>query len=126
MQQDLWLIWELTRREVSQRYKGTFLGILWPVLYSILFLSVTVSFDASFGEQPPAVDRPAADPLAALQSELAAAGNWSPTPPPATTQVVSLAPGTSELHLIDPLGGLTVRERAVPLNRLLTRFAVLP
>lgn len=47
MQQDLWLIWELTRREVSQRYKGTFLGILWPVLYSILFLSV-FSFVFSF------------------------------------------------------------------------------
>lgn len=40
MQQDLWLTWELTKREVAQRYRGTFLGILWPVLYAGLFLAI--------------------------------------------------------------------------------------
>lgn len=35
-----WLIWELTKRELTQRYRGTILGILWPVLYAVMFLSV--------------------------------------------------------------------------------------
>lgn len=35
-----WLVWELTAREVSQRYRGTVLGVVWPVLYSLLFLAV--------------------------------------------------------------------------------------
>ncbi|MFC5354281.1 ABC transporter permease [Azospirillum himalayense] len=40
MQQDLWLTWELTKREIAQRYRGTFLGILWPMLYAGLFLAI--------------------------------------------------------------------------------------
>jgi lipopolysaccharide transport system permease protein len=40
MTQDLWLIWELTKRELSQRYRGTLLGAFWPVLYAGLFLGI--------------------------------------------------------------------------------------
>jgi lipopolysaccharide transport system permease protein len=40
VQQQLWLIWELTKREIAQRYRGTLLGMIWPVLYASLFLAV--------------------------------------------------------------------------------------
>lgn len=40
MLSDLWLLWELTKREVAQRYRGTLFGILWPVLYAGLFLAI--------------------------------------------------------------------------------------
>ncbi|WP_353861949.1 ABC transporter permease [Azospirillum formosense] len=40
MRQDFWLTWELTKREVAQRYRGTLLGVLWPVLYAVLFLAI--------------------------------------------------------------------------------------
>ena len=35
-----WLGWALTKRELAQRYRGTFLGILWPILYGLLFLTI--------------------------------------------------------------------------------------
>ena len=47
MKNHLWLIYELTKREISQRYRGTILGVMWPIFYSILFLSI-FSFVFSF------------------------------------------------------------------------------
>ena len=47
MTRDIWLIWELTKRELSQRYRGTFLGVLWPVLYAAIFLGI-LSFVFTF------------------------------------------------------------------------------
>ncbi len=40
MTQNFWLISQLTKRDFMQRYKVRFLGILWPILYSLLFLSI--------------------------------------------------------------------------------------
>lgn len=40
MTQTLWLGLVLTRRELSQRYRGTVLGALWPFLYSGLLLAM--------------------------------------------------------------------------------------
>ena len=40
MQQYAWLTWEMSKREVVQRYRGTLLGLLWPVLYGVLLLGV--------------------------------------------------------------------------------------
>ena len=40
MMQTLWLCSVLTRRELSQRYRGTVLGALWPFLYSSLLLAM--------------------------------------------------------------------------------------
>ncbi|MGC0389256.1 ABC transporter permease [Bradyrhizobium sp. USDA 241] len=40
MTQTLWLGFVLTRRELSQRYRGTVLGPLWPFLYAGLLLAM--------------------------------------------------------------------------------------
>lgn len=40
MTQTLWLGFVLTRRELSQRYRGTVLGVLWPFLYAGLLLAM--------------------------------------------------------------------------------------
>lgn len=40
MTQTLWLGFMLTQRELSQRYRGTVLGVLWPFLYAGLLLSM--------------------------------------------------------------------------------------
>jgi lipopolysaccharide transport system permease protein len=40
MTQTLWLGLVLTRRELSQRYRGTVLGALWPFVYSGLLLAM--------------------------------------------------------------------------------------
>lgn len=91
---------------------------------SILFISVTVGFDAKFGEER-RVEVIASDPWKALEDEIKNTGNWSATLPPASYAVVTLTtPGADEsgLSLIDPLGGLTLREKAVPFDRKLTKF----
>jgi len=91
---------------------------------SLLFFSVTVHFDATFGVPVPTEVEVTA-PWDILQAEIGKTANWSITPPPASSQVVTLtAPpaGDSHLTLLDPLGGLTLREKAVPLDRTLTKF----
>jgi lipopolysaccharide transport system permease protein len=40
MQQYAWLTWEMSKREIMQRYRGTLLGLLWPILYGVLLLAV--------------------------------------------------------------------------------------
>ena len=40
MTQTMWLGWVLTRRDLSQRYRGTVLGVLWPFLYAGLMLAL--------------------------------------------------------------------------------------
>lgn len=40
MMQTMWLGLVLTRRDLSQRYRGTVLGVLWPFLYSAMLLAM--------------------------------------------------------------------------------------
>jgi hypothetical protein len=91
---------------------------------SILFFEITVDFDATFGEEQ-RVAVAAGDPWEALQAAMEDRRNWSATLPPAAFQVVSVTSPTgagAEPVLIDPVGGLTLRQKAVPLNRTLTKF----
>nr|WP_247749276.1 ABC transporter permease [Rhizobium sp. L245/93] len=57
LKQSFWLVFDLTQREFSQRYKGTFLGVLWPIVYSLLFLAIfsfifTVVLSVRWGSAP--------------------------------------------------------------------------
>jgi hypothetical protein len=89
---------------------------------SILFLRVTVPFDATFGEER-RVDALPGDPWAALEGALRDPRSWSATPPERGSRVVpAAADGDAGPALVDPLGGLCVRQRAVPLHRTLTKF----
>jgi hypothetical protein len=96
---------------------------------TILFFDVTISVEATFGEEK-YIEAPIGDPWTALRDEISKPGNWSATLPPAGFRVVSLAPSAASANqrLIDPLGGLTLREKVVPLGRTLTKFgeSVLP
>ena len=50
------LIWTLTLREVTSRYRGSFLGLLWPFLQPLLLLAVyTFVFSFVFGARWPGV-----------------------------------------------------------------------
>lgn len=101
---------------------------------SLLFFNVSVSFDAIFGEALPQIEAPPVDPWPVLEIEIKKTDNWSATLPPDSSRVVTLAqPAADEagapsaankpsLALIDPLGGLTLRQKAVPFERTLTKF----
>lgn len=96
---------------------------------SILFFEITVTVEATFNEER-RVEAGVGDPWSALAAAIADPASWSVTPAPEATRVVSLASTASDaaLRLLDPLGGLTLREKVVPLDRTLTKFGenVLP
>jgi hypothetical protein len=100
------------------------------VCVSILWWDACLRFDHTFSdgkaEELPEIDPwlGAAGPpeVIGLQAALADAKNWASEPPVGTLRVVSLARGSETL--VDPLGGLSVRERVVPLETAspITRF----
>jgi hypothetical protein len=89
----------------------------------ILFFSVSVSIDGSFGDPTPAVvpGEPVMTPL------LAAVRNpqsWAAALPAGAERAVSLAgpkPGDTTI-VVHPIGTLTVRETVVPLNTPISKF----
>lgn len=82
----------------------------------VLLLSATVSFDAQFGPAPLPPPRPAVRVCDLLIASVAEPANWS-AQPPSGEGVVSLRsrPGGDRV-LAHPLGGLTFRQRIVPLE----------
>jgi len=95
---------------------------------SVLFLSVEVAVDEIIGEEAHYAIA-VTSPWAQLKAEVARADNWTPLAPPAVSAVVSLAlPGEGKAAhvLIDPLGGLTLRQKVVPLDHTLTQFGQAP
>lgn len=90
---------------------------------SVLFVDVSIAVDATFGSST-RIEVPPADPRPLLQAAIQDARNWSVTMPPAASQVVSLtaAPQGQPALRVDPAGGITLRQKVVPLGRTLTRF----
>ncbi len=89
----------------------------------ILFFSVSVDFDVSWGDDHPAT-LPAVDAKGPLLAALAVSRNWSAGLPEGVEPAASLAPapvppGTVLVH---PLGRLTVKQRVVPLDMPISRF----
>jgi hypothetical protein len=89
----------------------------------ILFFSVSVSLDISWGDKTP-VTLPAKPVLPDLLAALADPRNWSAALPDNTTQAVTLsAPKPDDKTLrVHPMGTLTVRENVVPLDLPITRY----
>jgi len=90
-----------------------------------LFLfSASLDFDAHWGS-PPAQLPPPPDPGLLLANALADASAWVGVPPALQAGRVSLSDVANHAaqngHVLHPLGGLVVRQRAVPLNISLTR-----
>ena len=106
------------------------------VCVSILFWDACLGFDQTFGggkpESVPELDPWEGIPLPdagvekviGLKAALSDAGNWSGVLPAGTASVVSRAQGSEAL--VDPLGGLTVHQKAVPVETdpPISRFGV--
>jgi uncharacterized protein DUF6603 len=90
---------------------------------SLWLFDVCVPFDKRFGSHTDARP-PAIDPEPALLAAIADPRNWSGTLPHATWRAVSVKTPTraDDEVLIDPVGGVQLRERVLPLNRKFTRF----
>lgn len=91
--------------------------------FEIWWYSKSVSFDHTFGDDPPPAQLPAADPTPILLSALRDRRNWSATVVGAPSALVTLrdAPADDEVRL-HPLGELSVRQRVVPLGITIDRF----
>jgi hypothetical protein len=90
---------------------------------SLVIVDVTVPFDATFGEREQAPELPPADPWPPLEAAIELGESWTAELPAETTPSVTLvvAADGPEL-LLHPMGMATLRQRVVPLNRILERF----
>lgn len=92
---------------------------------SILFFDVCVGFDQTFGNTKPQTALPPSDPWDLLKPALEDTKNWSANLPVTVVSAVSLkaAPkDESDIILIHPMGNITLRQKAVPLFRILERL----
>ena len=89
----------------------------------ILFFSVSVSLDLTWGDSTPAI-LPQKPVLPDLLPALADPRNWSAILPSNTSQAVTLsAPKPDDTTLrVHPIGVLSVREKVVPLDLQITRY----
>ncbi|HJQ35113.1 MAG TPA: DUF6603 domain-containing protein [Pyrinomonadaceae bacterium] len=87
-----------------------------------IIIEVQVDFDARFGEEERLPAPPQIDPWEVLRPELLKVENWAAELPPAGARVVSFGTraGGAE-RLVDPVGGLSVRQQAVPLGRRISK-----
>jgi hypothetical protein len=90
---------------------------------SLLFFDIGVDVDVTWGESH-TLDAPPTDAWPPLHDAIADARNWSGALPPSTPAVATLAkPGGDDTAvLVEPSGALTLRERVLPLDQLLTKF----
>lgn len=91
---------------------------------SILFFDASVHFSATVGDSAPASVPPAPDPAIPLAAAISDPHNWSAVLPPSGNEVAVISPAASTgLVLVNPLGGVALMERVLPLNKSITRFA---
>jgi hypothetical protein len=90
---------------------------------SLLFFDIGVDFHVTWGESH-TLDAPPADAWPPLHDAIADARNWSGALPAGVPAVATLDKPTGDdaLVLVDPSGMLTLRERVLPLDQLLTKF----
>lgn len=81
---------------------------------SILFFSVSVSFDITWGQQTNTTLPPVAV-MPIFLGEMSKQTNWKALPPPSSNLLVSLRPLDPSLLVLHPLGALTLSQRALPL-----------
>jgi hypothetical protein len=91
---------------------------------SLLFFDVSVSFDRTFGVRVAVPGLPPADPWTLLAPALARTANWRAELPAGAAVAATLRPPPErpDLLLVHPTGAATLRQNAVPLDRVLERF----
>ena len=96
---------------------------------SLFLFSVSLDFDAHWGSAPPALPAPS-DLGAVLAAALANPSAWKGAAPSGEQPLVTLSSGAKKLvsggQSVHPLGGVTVRERAVPFDIAISRFQQQP
>ncbi|HEX9936730.1 MAG TPA: DUF6603 domain-containing protein, partial [Longimicrobium sp.] len=122
---------------VSVKWKGhTLLGVAlhlrvrgpgpWHIQGSarveVLLFSATVRFDARIGKAAPPPPPLPVRVEALLRQAVAAHENWTAQPPAGEAVVVLRSPAGRARPAAHPLGGLTLRQRVVPLGVEIERF----
>lgn len=82
---------------------------------SILFFSIDVSFDVTWGEAKDTTLSPV-DVMPIFLGEVNKQSNWKALPPPSTNLLVTLRAVDPSLLILHPFGSLTLSQRALPLN----------
>jgi hypothetical protein len=82
---------------------------------SILFFSISVSFDVTWGEAKN-TSLPPVDVMPIFLGEIDKQSNWKALPPPSANLLVSLRSVDPSLLILHPFGSLTLSQRALPLN----------
>lgn len=88
---------------------------------SILFFSIDVSFDVTWGEQKN-TSLPPVHVLPILLAELDKQANWSALPPASRNLLVTQRTLDPSLLVLHPFGTLTVAQRAMPLGLTLDKL----
>lgn len=87
---------------------------------SILFFSISVSFDVTWGEAKDTT-LPPVDVMPIFLGEINKQSNWKALPPPSTNLLVTLHAVDPSLLVLHPFGSLTLTQRALPLNLTLDK-----
>jgi hypothetical protein len=88
---------------------------------SILFFSVDVNFDVTWGD-PVNTSLPPVHVMPVFLAEVNKQENWKALPPPSTNLLVTLRKLDPTLLVLHPFGALTVSQRALPLNLTLDKL----
>ncbi len=92
--------------------------------FSILFFSVSVNIDASFGQSAAGQNPPLVPTIPPFQAALQDPRNWSATLPQDAGRVATLvaAPTSNDAVLVHPLGRIAFQQTVVPLNLTISKF----
>ena len=82
---------------------------------SLLFFSVDIDFDHSWGDQADTA-LPPIDVMPLIVAELEKDTSWRALPPPQSNQLVSIREIEGDALVLHPFGALTVEQRAMPLE----------
>jgi hypothetical protein len=82
---------------------------------SILFFSISISFDVTWGEKKD-TSLPPVDVMPIFLGEINKQLNWKALPPPSANLLVTLRSVDPSLLVLHPFGSLTLSQRALPLN----------
>ncbi|WP_026967793.1 DUF6603 domain-containing protein [Algoriphagus terrigena] len=100
-------------------------NIAGEVSFGLLFVTVTISFDETWGDPEPDVALETEDLLALLTSEIQKSTNWRPIIPENNHLHVSLRaiPEDEQVDLlIQPFGSISFSQRSLPLNMDIKKY----
>src|SRR5690606_14381845 len=95
------------------------------VSFGILFATITIGFDATWGNRRPEVGTETEDLKLLLYTELGKAANWKPVIPDFNNVHVTLRTLQEDEKadlLIHPFGAITFSQRALPLNFAIKKY----